>query len=198
VNQDQIPKTTDPQDEMFDVVDQSGQVIGQATRRECHSNPDLCHRAVYVLIMDSRHHLFLQKRSPTKDTYPNRWTVSVSGHLNQGENYQTAALREIQEELGVTISDLEALATWRIKTDREQEVIAFFLARHNGPFEFEKSEISDGKFFSLADILAAQQEEDFQLTPVLEQIVNSWQEAGQWPPPLLLEEKRRDFDFSNE
>jgi len=46
-------------------VDEDGNVIGSALRRECHGNPALLHRVIHVVIVNGRGDLLLQKRSRT-------------------------------------------------------------------------------------------------------------------------------------
>jgi isopentenyldiphosphate isomerase len=56
-------------DEIFDVVNERDEVIGQNTRREVHAR-GLLHRAIHVLVFNSRGEIFLQKRSMIKDREP--------------------------------------------------------------------------------------------------------------------------------
>src|SRR6266446_2861813 len=49
-------------DEIFDVVNESDEVIGQERRSEVH-RLGLQHRAVHVLVFNARGEVFLQKRS---------------------------------------------------------------------------------------------------------------------------------------
>jgi isopentenyl-diphosphate Delta-isomerase len=86
--------------ELFDVVDEHDRVLRQERRVEVHRQR-LLHRAVHVLVFNSRSEVYLQRRSATKDTYPNRWTTSCSGHVDAGEDYDTAVVRELAEELGM-------------------------------------------------------------------------------------------------
>jgi len=58
-------------DEIFDVVDELDRVIGTAPRSEVHRRK-LRHRAVHVLLFNTRAELFVQKRSAAKDTFPRR------------------------------------------------------------------------------------------------------------------------------
>ena len=95
-------------DEIFDVVDALDRVISQATRREVHAQ-GLLHRAVHILILNSSGEVFLQKRSMAKDTHPDCWASSASGHLDAGEDYLSAAIRECKEELGVSFQEFEFL-----------------------------------------------------------------------------------------
>ena len=70
-------------EEIFDVVNERDEVIGQKPRSEIH-RLKLNHRAVHVLVFNSRRELFLQKRSMKKDCFPGTWDSSASGHLASG------------------------------------------------------------------------------------------------------------------
>src|SRR5882724_4390992 len=87
-------------EEIFDVVNERDEVIGQNLRREVH-RLGLRHRAVHVLVFNRRGELFLQKRSMTKDTFPGAWDSSASGHVDSGEDYDACAIRELREEIGL-------------------------------------------------------------------------------------------------
>src|SRR2546423_3913104 len=90
-------------EEILDVVDEHDQVIGREARSEVHRR-GLRHRAVHVLVFDGEGRVFLQKRSASKDTFPGVWDSSASGHLCSGEDYDSCAVRELQEEIGLAIS----------------------------------------------------------------------------------------------
>lgn len=97
-------------DEIFDVCDAEDHVIGQALRADVHARK-LLHRAVHVWVFRTDGRLVTQRRSATKDEYPLALTSSASGHLDTGEDYLTAAIRELGEELGLRNVEL----TWAVK-----------------------------------------------------------------------------------
>ncbi len=112
VGQGVPPEVCDPMrtsimsdDEIFDVCDANDNVIGQAARSEVHAQ-GLLHRAVHMWVFRSDGRLLLHYRSATKDEYPHCYTSSASGHVDAGESYDAAAVREMREEL-----DLEAPLT---------------------------------------------------------------------------------------
>ena len=92
-------------EEIFDIVNERDEVVGQNTRREVHAR-GLWHRAVHVLVFNARGEVFLQKRSLKKDIAAGKWDSSASGHLDSGEDYDACAVREVREEIGLDLTNL--------------------------------------------------------------------------------------------
>ncbi len=141
--------------EMFDVVDESGQVIGAAPRRRCHGDPSLIHQSVHVFVFDGAGRLFLQKRSLRKDIQPGRWDASVGGHFQPGEAPEAAARREMIEELGVAPLHLEWMGQYLWRSPVETELVRSYRTRHDGPFQLDPGEIDEGRFWTLEEIRSA-------------------------------------------
>jgi len=59
------------------------------------------------MVFNKQGDLLLQKRSMSKDIGPGKWDTSVGGHVNPGEDVYSAAVREMDEELGIVLSDLQ-------------------------------------------------------------------------------------------
>jgi len=89
-------------EEIFDIVNERDEVVGQNTRREVHAR-GLWHRAVHVLVFNARGEVLLQKRSMRKDIAAGKWDSSSSGHLDSGEDYDACAVREVREEIGLEL-----------------------------------------------------------------------------------------------
>jgi len=130
--------------EVFDVVDEQDRVIGQAPRSEVHAR-GLRHRAVHVLVFNAAGAVFLQQRSRRKDLAPGLWDSSCSGHLDTGEGYDAAAVRELGEELGLHVAApperwfriLACAAT-------AQEFVWVYRLTAEGPFVLHPEEIERG------------------------------------------------------
>ncbi|NBE54481.1 NUDIX hydrolase [Streptomyces boluensis] len=88
-------------DEILDIVDEQDRVVGQAPRGEAYAK-GLRHRCVFVLARDAEDRIFVHRRTATKLVFPSRYDMFVGGVVGAGETYDTAALREAEEELGVT------------------------------------------------------------------------------------------------
>lgn len=140
-------------DEIFPLVDEQGNVIGQATRRECHSGSKLLHPVVHLHVRDAAGRLYLQKRSMSKDIQPGKWDTAVGGHVDLGEDVFTALLREAREELGLSGIKPEKLFSYVFESDVERELVnAFAVVADPGQITVDPMEIDEGRFWELAEI----------------------------------------------
>lgn len=141
-------------EEFFDVVNERDEVVGRASRREVHARR-LRHRAVHVLVFDRAGRLFLQKRSMKKDLSPGKWDSSSSGHLDAGEDYDAAAVRELGEELGWrTAVPPERWFRVEACVETGEEFVWVYRLRGDGPFALNAEEIESGGWFTPAEITA--------------------------------------------
>jgi len=127
--------------ESFDVVDTQDRIIGEAFRHEVHGNPNLIHRVVHVLIFNSQNELYLQKRSAAKDMHPGKWDTSVGGHVDKGESYQSAAVREMAEELGIRQARLYHVYKYLHRNHHESEYVSTYHCLWDGPIAIHPEEI---------------------------------------------------------
>lgn len=121
-------------------MDDADKVLRQATRREVHGQ-GLMHRAVHVLVFNKKHDCLLQKRSHLKDRQPCVWDSSAAGHLDAGEDYETAARRELEEELGITDARLVEVATLPPTEGTGMEHVRLYAALYSGRVTFPAAEI---------------------------------------------------------
>jgi len=150
-------------EDIFDIVNERDEVIGRAPRGEVHAR-GLLHRAVHVLVFNARGQTFLQKRSKTKDREPNRWGAACSGHVDSGENYDAAAIRELGEELGwKPPTPLQRVLRIEACRETDQEFVWVYSSEGEGPFVLNVEEIAAGGWYSLKQIECwmAERPEDF-------------------------------------
>jgi 16S rRNA (adenine1518-N6/adenine1519-N6)-dimethyltransferase len=161
---DPHPLKDRPQDagEIFDVVDENDEVTGTATRGKVHAG-DLMHRAVHVFAFNKRGDLLLQKRSLLKDMHPGAWDSSVSGHLDSGESYESAAIRELEEEMGITGAEIREIARIRPCMETGWEHVRLFRTEYHGALRYPCAEIESAQWFPLTEIdaWAARHPQDF-------------------------------------
>lgn len=141
----------DDQKELFVVVDADDHVLGYRTRYDCHHDKTLIHRTAGVLVFDGDRFL-LQKRSEKKDMQPGRWGISAAGHVAKGESYKQTALRELEEELGVTALPLQFVKTFLVCATQESEMSTLFFANYSGPFHIDPDEVTEVRFFTRQEL----------------------------------------------
>ncbi|MFJ8822167.1 NUDIX hydrolase [Streptomyces sp. NPDC102467] len=90
-----------PAEEILDIVDAQDRVIGQAPRGEAYAGK-LRHRCAFILVRDPQSNVFVHRRTLTKLAFPGLYDMFVGGVVGAGESYDAAALREAEEELGVS------------------------------------------------------------------------------------------------
>ena len=91
-------------EEYFDLLDEACQPIGRSCpRSEVHAC-GYYHKAVHIwLLCPSTQEVLLQRRALCKDSWAGLWDVSSAGHVSAGELPLPSALRELEEELGLSV-----------------------------------------------------------------------------------------------
>ncbi len=151
------PLAAQRDDEIFDVVNDRDEVVGQATRAEVHKRR-LIHRAVHVLVFGADGRVFLQQRSRLKDTSPGLWNSSCSGHLDTSESYDVAAVRELKEEIGLMVTPLTRLTrVLKLEPCRETgwEFAWIYTAHGDGPFTLHPAEVERGEWRTVDEVTRA-------------------------------------------
>lgn len=139
--------------ELFPLVDESGNVIGSATRRSCHSGAKLLHPVVHLHVFDKDGNLFLQKRAENKDIQPGKWDTSVGGHIDYGETEEYALRREAREELGLSEISPVKLYDYIFESDIERELVhAYYSINSLSEIKIDSQELSGGRFFEMQEI----------------------------------------------
>ena len=144
----------DNSEEIFPVVDEEGNVIGRATRGECHDGSKLLHPVVHLHVFDADGRLFLQHRPAWKDIQPDKWDTAVGGHVDYGEGIEEALRREAREELGLAVFTPEFLRSYVFESDRERELVNTFKTTVD-PAAVRPSDELDGGRWLTADELRA-------------------------------------------
>ncbi len=139
-------------EELFPVVTPEGEVVGSATRGECHGGSMLLHPVVHLHLFNSAGELFLQHRPSWKDIQPNRWDTGVGGHVDYGETVLEALVRESREELSVEGFTPQFVCSYPFRSDREYELVNVFATLFDGDV-IPTEELDGGRFWSAAEIV---------------------------------------------
>src|SRR5262249_18336791 len=91
-----------------------------------------------------------------KDLSPGLWDSSCSGHLDAGEDYDTAAGRELAEEIGIRLRPGETPERWfRVEACEPTgwEFVWVYRLGHDGPIPIDPIEIQYGEWVAPNDVL---------------------------------------------
>jgi isopentenyl-diphosphate delta-isomerase type 1 len=142
--------------EILDVVDENDNVIGSATRGEIHER-GMIHRAVHIFVFDTIGRMYVQRRSPQKDRFPGKLDSSAAGHVDSGETYKRAAIRELGEELGLE-ADLERILKVQASKVTDNEHVVLYSANSASAPRPNSREISWGGFMELDELKRSMEE----------------------------------------
>jgi len=141
---------SDLTDEYLWAVDSKGRVLGKRSRIKCHKQ-GIIHRAVHVIVLDTRHRIFVKKRSQSKDMFPSQWETSVGGHVRYGNNAKKTAAREVKEELGV-VEPLRYLGRFSYRGKEEKENITLFYVVTKKRLRLNRSEATKGEYLTIREL----------------------------------------------
>ncbi len=137
--------------EIIPVVDEEGNILGSATRGECHNGSKILHPVVHLHLFDEQGRIYLQQRPVWKDIQPGKWDTAVGGHVDFGEDINSALHREVREELGIESIEPKFLIKYVFESERERELIYVYSARYNGEVN-PSDELDGGRFWTLDEV----------------------------------------------
>jgi isopentenyldiphosphate isomerase len=146
--------------EFFEIFNESGQKTGSLVERGIVHSEGLWHCSVHVWIFNNNCEILLQKRAATKDSHPGLWDVSAAGHITPGEVPVQSALREMKEELGLSVAaeDLYFIDKRKITLISQKgsfidrEFTSIYICEWNGnpdTLTLQKKEVEEIRFFHI-------------------------------------------------
>ncbi len=149
-------------DELIDIYDENNEPLGVSKMRSEAHEKGLWHRAAHVWVYNSEGKILFQLRSNKKKYYPNTWTPSAAGgHIISGEDEIGTAIRELEEELGLSVAKDKLSFFGIMLEDRAyQEMINrefhyIYFLQFDGDIanlKLQKEEVEKVKFFSIDKI----------------------------------------------
>lgn len=156
------------------LVDDNDNEIGLKERDDI--GPDDIHRASAAWIRNSKGDILLARRSFKKKIGPGKWSCATAGTVDEGEDYETNMLKELEEEIGLKLTADDLTLGPKIRTPHL--FMQWYYATVDLPIEaftLQEDEVMDIAWVS---------QEDFErmLAEDPEQFVNS---IDRWLPQVL-------------
>ena len=157
--------------------DEAGRVAGSVPRSIMRAR-NLRHAASSIVVRDSAGRIYLHRRTTTKDVYPGLLDFAAGGVVLAGEDPDAGAVREVEEELGVTGVALEPLGVADYADDATRYRAFRYVAVWDGPVRWQPEEVAWGEWVTVEDLVRLIDEEPETIVPdsvaVWSGIVRSW------------------------
>lgn len=143
--------------EYLDILDENGNKIGVTkSRKDAHRDGDW-HKTAFIFVVNDNGEIILQKRSQKKETNPNKWTASASGHISAGDTDIEGAIRELEEEIGIKADEESLKYLFTVKEEHIEEennlkvrhisdVYLLFKNIELSELKLQEEEVSDVKY----------------------------------------------------
>lgn len=132
-------------------VDRNDTIVGAGPSREAHEK-GIIHRVIRIYLYNSKGELLIQKRADHIRSNPGMWTESVAGHVDVGETYHQAAVREMKEELdisGVDLTELKKIYTEEKDAHKlKKRFTTLYTGRYEGEVHLDPNEVSQVRWTS--------------------------------------------------
>lgn len=161
-------------DELVDICDDKNTLLGiQKMKSEAHAM-GLWHRAAHIWMYNSAGDILLQLRAKNKPLYPDMWDISAAGHVSADEAPIVSAIREVEEEIGISVTE-ENLHFTCIKQLEEtyedinnKEFCYMYFFQYNGDpstLTLQQSEVAGIEFWSPERIVSELDKGNSKLVP---------------------------------
>jgi isopentenyldiphosphate isomerase len=137
--------------EQVEVIDLDGNVIEIVSRQRMREEK-LRHRSVFIAVINDDGDLLVHRRAEHKDVWPGWWDVAVGGVVGVSEDYDTAAWRELREELGIDAAKIESIGTGAYVDEAVKLVASCYVVYDNGPFQFTDDEITEAHWVTAGEL----------------------------------------------
>ncbi len=132
--------------ELFSVVDEDDNVIGKANRTEVHVK-GLIHRSVMFFIFDKKDRIFITQRTKNKEFFKEYWSIGLGGHVNAGETYDDAVVREVKEEADIDEKPF-FMGSFKLRIPEENENVRVYGFVTDKKPELDPFELKQGMFLT--------------------------------------------------
>jgi len=138
--------------EYLPLLDKAGNIIGKASRAQCHKDPKLIYPVARLYVYNLQGKILLQRRSLKSDIEPGKWDSSVAGHVRYGEEIEVAIRRESIEEINLQVQEMQFLEKRLFRAKTSTALMYVFATITDDVPRANKNEVEEIGFFSIAEI----------------------------------------------
>lgn len=150
-------------EEYLDIVDENGNLTGEKELRSVVHAKKLWHQTTHIYFYRKQSEsieLLVHLRSKFKEQYANQWATCFGGHLESGSTVEETFIKEMQEEVGISIDPKKIIiGTRRFHNSAiNKEVIYICYYEYNDDIKkltFNDGEVQKIKWMNETEIIKA-------------------------------------------
>ncbi len=135
-------------EEWVPLVNEKGEVTGQAPRSQVHNGSKLLHPVVHLHVISPNKAILLQKRPESKLIQPGKWDTAVGGHISAGETLEQALKKEAFEELSLQNFSAKLKTVYKWESEIEAELVYLFTTSDSKNFQIRSDEVDEAKYWT--------------------------------------------------
>lgn len=139
-------------EEWVPLVDEKGNVTGQAPRSQVHNGSKLLHPVVHMHVFNRKKAILLQKRAKSKLIQPGKWDIAVGGHISAGETLEQALKKEAFEEIGLEGFSANLYKEYKWESEVETELVYMFISYDYKNYHVHSNEVAEARFWTKKQI----------------------------------------------
>lgn len=145
--------STNDKTEILDIIDENDNVIGRATREQCHTDPKLLHHTVHFTFIDKKNNKILLTQRSFKKKHDAGKYCFLGEHIVSGESYIEALIRGCMEEANYNAKMFKELSHRIVSYQKESEFVKFFVIEFDGSnLEFGKDEVEQYLWIDIKEL----------------------------------------------
>ena len=159
--------------EYWDIYDKDGHFTGRKLPKGMPFDENEYHFAVEAWLINDKNELLIQQRSLECEILPGCWALTT-GRITSGEDTENGCIREVKEELGITITSKVMRRLARFRREANHLIWDIFLIRDNTPREalsLQKEEVADARWVSIPEFKRLVKEKKLYIYAEIEDIV---------------------------
>ena len=131
--------------EIWDIYDRNKNKTGRFHKRGLALNKDDYHIIIHAWVVNSNDEVIITKRHESKRICPNMWECT-EGSILAGESSVEGAVRELEEEIGLSFKKEEAVFLTSFVLEESNTIVDSFMFRRDVKIEdlvLQENEVSD-------------------------------------------------------
>jgi isopentenyldiphosphate isomerase len=134
-------------DEQNIEVDENDNVIGSRPRNDFYTGKYI-HRSTYLILLNSKNKILIQKRTSTKKWYPNLYTFAVARTVQKGESYEDSMIKGLKEKIGI-FTPVKFLFKFFFQEKSDRAFRAVFIGKSDDEIKPNKKDIVEIKWIDI-------------------------------------------------